>query len=168
MLAVGGAAFMLALAPRVSAHRAKSVLTLVRWNRAAGLLEIDHALHAHDGEVALNQIERVATPDLTQVKDQARLVLYTAARFTLTPPDAGPLALKMVGAELVRDYLHVYQEASLTQKPPRLTVHDGILRDVFRTQVNQVNFDMADGDPDHIRTVTFIGGDGDKDVVFDA
>ncbi|MFV3074375.1 DUF6702 family protein [Niveispirillum fermenti] len=148
------------------AHRAKSVLTLVRWNAGAGLLEVDHALHAHDGEMALNRIVKVATPDLSQVRDQARLALYTEARFTLTPPDAASLTLRLIGAELAGDDLHVYQDVSLPAPPARLRVRNTILRDVFRTQVNQVNFDMGGGDPSRIRTLTFIGADTDKDVIF--
>lgn len=167
VLALAGAGLMgLGLAPAVLAHRAKSIMTLVTWNQAKGLLEIDHALHAHDAEVALNKIEGVPLPDLTQIRDQAQLALYCESRFTLTPPGAPPLPLKLVGAELVRDYVHVYQEVAMAAKPARLTVHNQMLRDVFDTQVNQVNFDMAGGDPDQIRTATFIGNDGDKDVVF--
>lgn len=166
LLALVGAGVGLGLAPAALAHRAKSIMTLVTWNQAKGLLEIDHALHAHDAEVALNKIEGVSIPDLTQVRDQAQLAIYCEPRFTLTPPGAKPMPLKLVGAELVRDYVHVYQEGPLTAKPARLTVHNQLLRDVFPTQVNQVNFDMEGGDPDHIRTVTFIGNDGDKDVVF--
>lgn len=168
LLAAAGAAATAAMgtAVPVLAHRAKSVLTLVRWNGGAGLLEVDHALHAHDGEMALNRIMKVATPDLSQVKDQARLALYTEARFTLTPPDAEALALRLVGAELAGDNLHVFQDVPLPAPPARLRVRNAILRDVFRTQVNQVNFDMDGGDPARIRTLTFIGADADKDVVF--
>lgn len=155
-----------ALVPQAQAHRAKSALTLVRWDAATGVLEVEHRLHAHDAEVALNQRTGVATPDVTQVADRARLALYCEERFTLTGRDGTVIALKTLGAELIRDYVHIYQEGRLTDRPARISVRNTILRDVFKTQVNQVNFDMEGGDPAHIRTLTFTGNDGLEEAVF--
>lgn len=164
LLALAGAAATFAgLQPPALAHRARSALTLVTWNRAAGLLEIDHSLHGHDAEMALAQIEGVAAPDLSRLEDRARLALYVEARFALSLPDTGPVPLKLLGAEQLGENVHVYQEALLTTAPPRLSVRNGILRDLFAVQINQVNIDLT-GDPDHIRTLTFLGGDGEKEI----
>lgn len=165
LLALAGAGLSLGVLPVGAwAHRAKAALTLVRWNQAAGLLEIDHSLHAHDAEMALNRIEGVGAPDLAQLEHRARLALYVEARFALLSADGIPLALTLVGAELTGENAHVYQEAALKPPPSRLTVRDDILRDLFPVQINQVNFDMT-GDPAHIRTLTFLGNDGAKDVM---
>ncbi|WP_153205758.1 DUF6702 family protein [Niveispirillum sp. SYP-B3756] len=167
LLALMGGGLLLAAALPAQAHRAKSSLTLVRWNAAAKLLEVEHKLHAHDAEVALSQQAGIATPDLSRLEDQAKLALYVEARFSLTPLGGKPLSLKLLGAELEGDHIFVYQELALPAPPKALAVEDGILRDVFRTQLNQVNFDMADGDPAHIRTLTFNGQDKAENVTFD-
>lgn len=164
LLALAGLGLAAGLVPAVRAHQAKAALTLVRLNRAAGMLEVEHALHAHDAEVALNLLEQVATPDLSQLEDRARLTLYVEARFALTLPGGGALALKAVGAELDGDEVRVYQEVPMTAPPDRLGVRNMILRDAFAIQINQVNFDLY-GDPARVRTLTFLGGDGEKNVV---
>lgn len=164
LLVLAGAAGLLAgLALPARAHRAKAALTLITWNKAAGLLEVDHSLHAHDAEIALAQVGGVSAPDLSRLEDQARLALYVEGRFALTIPGGPPLALKLLGAEPDGDNIHIYQEVPLTAAPARLRVRNMILRDVFPVQINQVNIDMGGG-PDHIRTLTFLGGDGEKEV----
>lgn len=164
ILALAGAGLLLGAAPMARAHRAKAALTLVRFNRTSGVLEVEHTLHAHDAEMALNQIAKLSTPDLSQLDDRARLALYVEARFALTPPGGPSLALKLLGAELDGEEVRVYQEMPMTAPPAKLSVRNMILRDVFPVQINQVNFDLY-GDPARIRTLTFLGGDGEKDVV---
>lgn len=167
---LAGAAFTGAVtlvAPLAWAHRAKAALTLVRWNARTGSLEVEHRLHAHDAELALNQRAGVATPDLSQTKDRARLALYVEPRFALSDLEGQPVPLTLIGAELEADYVHIYQEAVLPVAPAGFGVRNDILRDVFRTQLNQVNFDMRGGDPAFIRTVTFTGEDREETVRFD-
>lgn len=163
-LALAGAGMVMGAVPMARAHRAKAALTLVRFNPAGGLLEVEHVLHAHDAEVALNRVLNLATPDLSQLPDRARLSIYVEARFALTPPEGAPLPLKLLGAELEGENVRVYQEIPMMALPDRLRVRNMILRDVFQSQINQVNVDLY-GDPARIRTLTFLGGDGEKDVV---
>lgn len=166
-LLLGAGLAGLVLAPRpAAAHRAKAALTLVRWNARTRLLELEHRLHAHDAELALNRQADVASPDLSRLEQRARLALYVEARFALLLPDGVPLALTTLGAELDADNVLVFQEAAMTDPPSALTVRNDILRDVFRTQVNQVNFDLKGGDPAFIRTVTFSGEDREEMVRF--
>lgn len=164
VLALAGMGMVTGAVPVARAHRAKAALTLVRLNRTGGLLEVEHTLHAHDAEMALNQIAKLPTPDLSQLEDRAQLALYVEARFALTPPGGPSLALKLLGAELDGEEVRVYQEMALAIPPDRLLVRNMILRDVFPVQINQVNFDLY-GDPARIRTLTFLGGDGEKEVV---
>ena len=164
MLALVGLGLAAGLVPAAMAHRAKAALTIVRLNRGRGVLEVEHTLHAHDAEIALNVMEKVATPDLSQLEDRARLALYVDARFRLSPPGGQELLLKVLGAELDGDEVRVYQEVPMTRAPDRLRVRNMILRDVFAVQINQVNFDI-DAGPDRIRTLTFLGGDGEKEVL---
>lgn len=165
LLGAGLAGLALASPPAI-AHRAKAALTLVRWNAGTHLLELEHRLHAHDAEIALNRQADIASPDLSQLAQRARLALYVEARFALTLPDGTPLALKTLGAELDADNVLVFQEAAMATPPMALTVRNDILRDIFRTQVNQVNFDVKGGDPAFIRTVTFSGEDREEMVRF--
>lgn len=163
VLALAGAGLLAGTLP-AAAHRAKSALTLVTWNKAAGLLAVDHSLHAHDAEIALAQVGEGGAPDLSRLEDQARLALYVEPRFTLTIPGGPPLPLKLLGAEPEGDNIHVYQEVPLMAAPARLLVRNMILRDIFPVQINQVNVDTGRG-PESIRTLTFLGGDGEKEVV---
>ncbi|MBJ7416515.1 MAG: hypothetical protein JHC88_13875 [Niveispirillum sp.] len=164
VLALAGLGMVMGAVPMARAHRAKAALTLVRLNRTSGVLEVEHTLHAHDAEMALNQIVKMPTPDLSQLEDRARLALYVEARFGLTVPGGPSLALKLLGAELDGEEVRVYQEMPMTAPPDRLSVRNMILRDVFPVQINQVNFDLY-GDPGRTRTLTFLGGDGEKVVV---
>lgn len=163
ILALAGAGLAAGLVPPAHAHRAKAALTLVRWNKAAGLLEIDHSLHAHDAEIALARIGGVTAPDLSRLEDRARLALYVEERFALTVPGGPALTLRLVGAEPDGANIHVFQEVALPAAPARLRVRNTILRDVFSGQINQVNIDGGGG-ADQIRTLTFQGGDGEKEA----
>src|SRR5262245_50774148 len=113
LLVVGGAA--LAVAPAAFAHRSQSVLTLVNWNPATSKLEIIHRMHAHDAEVGIAQATgATAAPDvdITQPKNQAKLMLYVEKRFSVKGP-AGVITLEAVGAELEAEAVVLYQEAKL-------------------------------------------------------
>ena len=88
-LAIAGG-LALAAAPPAFAHRSQSVLTTVNWNAATSTLEVMHRIHAHDAEVGLMQSTgSTENVDITQVRNQAQLMLYVEKHFSLTGP-AGP------------------------------------------------------------------------------
>lgn len=157
-LLTGGACVAgVAMAPEALAHRAQTVLTTVMWNAASSMLEVTHRLHAHDAELTLAATTGVQAVDITQVKNQAQLMLYIEKQFTLTD-GAKPIALQPLGAEFEGEAILLYQECRLAAAPKNLAITNGILRDVFEGQTNLVNVRLAQ----RTRTLIFSGNDGAK------
>ena len=147
----------LAIAPQAFAHRSQSVLTTVSWNAARQMIEVMHRIHAHDAEVGLAQSVGVEAIDITQVQNQAQLMLYIEKHFSLAGP-SGRIALQPLGAEFESEAILLYQEAKLAAAPPSLAVENQILRDVFDNQTNLVNVKLDK----RTRTLIFSGNDGVK------
>ncbi len=147
----------LAFAPPALAHRAQSVLSTVMWNAGSSMLEVTHRFHAHDAELALQQTTGVVQVDITQVKNQAQLMLYIEAHFALMD-GAQKIALRPLGAEFEGEALLMYQEIKLKAPPQKLSIDNRILRDVFEGQTNLVNVRLAQ----KTRTLIFSGKDGVK------
>jgi hypothetical protein len=124
------------------------------------MIEVSHRMHAHDAEVglALSTGEANApSVDITQVANQAKLMLYIEKHFSLAGA-AGPIKLEPLGAELESEAILVYQEARLPAPPAELVIDNRILRDVFDQQTNLVNVRMAK----RTRTLLFVAKDGAK------
>jgi hypothetical protein len=135
-----------------------SVLTTVEWNATNSALEIVHRIHAHDAEVGLQMTQGGGVFDITQVQNQARLMLYLEKAFTLADGAGKRIALAPVGAELQAEAILAYQEAKLPAPPAELRVGNSILCDVFEGQANLVNIRLAK----KTRTLLFTEGDGVK------
>lgn len=157
LLTGGACVATVALAPEALAHRAQTVLTTVMWNTSSSVLEVTHRIHAHDAELTLAATTGVQAVDITQVKNQAQLLLYIEKQFTMT--DGGKtIALQPLGAEMEGEAILVYQECRLATPPKVLSIVNGILRDVFEGQTNLVNVRLAQ----RTRTLIFSGNDGAK------
>jgi hypothetical protein len=157
LLTGGACVATVALAPEALAHRAQTVLTTVMWNASSSVLEVTHRIHAHDAELTLAATTGVQAVDITQVKNQAQLLLYIEKQFTMT--DGGKtIALQPLGAEMEGEAILVYQECRLATPPKVLSIVNGILRDVFEGQTNLVNVRLAQ----RTRTLIFSGSDGAK------
>ncbi|MEM8986442.1 MAG: DUF6702 family protein [Pseudomonadota bacterium] len=159
-LAAVAGAFVIAggLTP-VSAHRQRIALTTVRWDATAQALQVIHRLHAHD---AGHFLETDPDAAVTDIKGRARLALHVEEQFRLFSTEGVPLPLKMVGAELDRNYVFVYQEMPLSQPPAALAIENGVFQDLFSDQINHVNFEMGGA----VKTLVFEKGDGKKRVSF--
>ncbi len=158
LVITGGCALI--AAPAAFAHRSQSVLTIIGWNATTSKLEVTHRMHAHDAEVGLSKSTgETAAPqlDISQVRNQAKLMLYIEKHFSLQGP-AGKIVLAPLGAELESEAILVYQEAKLPGPPAELMIDNQILRDVFDQQTNLVNVKLAD----RTRTLIFTGKDGAK------
>lgn len=147
----------LVIAPSAFAHRSQSVLTTVSWNPSRSMIEVMHRLHAHDAEVGLAASVGVAAIDISQVRNQAQLMLYIEKHFSLSGP-AGKIVLQPLGAEFESEAILLYQEAKLVAAPAELSVDNQILRDVFDQQTNLVNVKLDK----RTRTLIFSGKDGVK------
>ena len=154
LMAAGSA---LAIAPSAFAHRSQSVLTTVSWNPSRSMIEVMHRLHAHDAEVGLAQSVGASAIDITQVRNQAQLMLYIEGHFSLSGP-AGKIALQPLGAEFESEAILLYQEAKLAAPPPERAIDNQIIRDGFDQQTNLVNVRLDK----RTRTLIFSGKDGVK------
>lgn len=87
------------------------------------------------------------------LEGRAHIALYVEERFALRR-EGERLPLDLLGAEVVADYLLVYQEYPEPLSGD-IEFRDDILRDVFPAQVNQVNIthDAV------VRTLMFAGDD---------
>ena len=155
VLAVG---VLSVLPPEALAHRSQSVLTTLDWSPEHRTLQVVHRIHAQDAEIALAKVSGQPTVDLTQIRDQARLLVYVEANFTVFSKDK-VLTLEPVGVEMVGEDALVYREGKLPAPLDLIEVDDQLLRDVFDQQTNLVNVRMTEG---RVRTLIFAGRDRRK------
>jgi hypothetical protein len=143
----------------IAAHRAHISLTIVEWNARTGALEVVHRVHLHDAQRALDHLVPERNLGLADLEGRARFALYVEEAFSLTLGGGGSeIPLELVGAEIERDDILVYQEAALPAPPSELRVECSILRDLFDDQVNHVNLSTGEGK----RTLRFTGEDEAK------
>ena len=116
LLTGGALVATVALAPEALAHRAQTVLTTVMWNAASSMLEVTHRIHAHDAELTLAATTGAQAVDITQVQNQAQLMLYIEKQFTLTD-GAKTIELQPLGAEMEGEAILIYQECKLAAPP---------------------------------------------------
>ena len=120
------------------AHEQKVALTDVLFNKRTGNLEIAHRISLHDAEHTLHKVSK-STEDLTKsAKAQAAFAKYVAQRFELTLDNKTKLKLSLVGQEIERGYLWVYQEAKIPAAAT-FSISNTILQDAVKGQVNTVN-----------------------------
>lgn len=135
------------------AHRAPGSLTTVEWNEQTGRTEIVHRLHSHDAELGIGELLGQPKLSVLSLEGRATIALYVEERFAILN-EGRRLPLDLVGAELVADYLMVYQEWP-DRLPSAVKVRNDILRDAFPTQVNEVNIAHRGV----VRTLEFSGDD---------
>jgi hypothetical protein len=132
---IAGAAAVVAIAP-AAAHRGHDSLSLVTIDH--GVVTVSHRFEAHDVEPALAKIAPQAQVSLDDPAAIAALEAYVARRFVLTI-DGKPVALTHVKTDLS----HAEVRIDYTGRAPRgaktVAVRSGVLTDVYRAQVNQVN-----------------------------
>lgn len=155
---ISGAALFAALPASAWAHKQKTTLTEIVWNKRDQLLEITHTYHMHDAETALAYIGVLAKPDLTSLKERARLALYTEANFSLRTIDGKALALELIGADIDGVRAYVFQQLSLKTPPENLMISCTLLRDIIEGQINHVDFKPLST----VHSVMFKENDGPK------
>jgi|TARA_B100001094_G_scaffold283979_1_gene297097 hypothetical protein len=79
----------------------------------------------------------------------ARIALYVENNFMILN-DQGPMNLKLIGAELVGNYIYIYQELKQPLEP-NVFIKNEILREIYPLQINQVNMINEE----NIRTLMF-------------
>ena len=150
----------LGLAFSSDAHREPGSLTTISWNQASGKTEIIHRLHSHDAELGVSEVLNLGNLSVLELEGRANIALYVEERFQIAG-NSGAIVMDLVGAELVGDHVLVYQELP-GQLPGKIRVLDGILRDIYPTQINQVN--ITDGEVVH--SLAFGDDDGWQEYEF--
>lgn len=141
------------------AHKQKVALTDILYNERTGNLEIAHRISLHDAEHALHEVTD-SRADLTKSPEaQAAFAKYVAQRFELSSKDNTKLKLTLVGQEIERGYLWVYQETKIPKSTaPSFFIANTFLQDVIKNQVNTVNIRKGS----QVATYTFKAKSGQK------
>lgn len=157
LIAVGTLA--LALVPSAArAHRAPGTTSVIDWNPRSGHTEVEHRLHVHDALTGIPALIGSDRLDPTMLADLARIALYVEQRFAVQMND-DPVPLITLGAELLDDYVLIYQEWRGRLPPDaRVSVRSDILRDAFPGQINVVYW--RSGPTVRSRTLRFRDDDG--------
>jgi hypothetical protein len=128
------------LAPSLSAHEQKKALTDIFYNERSGNLEIAHRFSLHDAEHTLHKATDSKADLASSSEAQVAFAKYVAARFALIFKDKTSLKLALVGQEMERGYLWVYQETRIPDPvDTAFFIENTILQDVVKAQVNTVN-----------------------------
>lgn len=90
-------------------------------------------------------------PLLSVANDEglARIALYVENHFSILG-EQGPLDIELIGAELIGNYIFIYQEW-IEPLSPNIFIKNDILREIYPLQINQVNI-ISEG---NIRTLIF-------------
>lgn len=137
---VFAAALAMSMASRSNAHEQKSALTDILYNKRTGNLEIAHRFSLHDAEHVLHKVTESKADLATSSEAQAAFAKYVAKRFELSFKDNTALKLSLVGQEVERGYLWVYQETKIPEPvATSFYIENTILMDVVNRQVNTVN-----------------------------
>ena len=147
-----------ALSASVSAHQQKAAITKVLFNKNTGNLEVMHRFFVHDTEHAVQALFDKTADILNSEVTQQQFADYVVDRFAIKPLNGPELKLELVGYEIDRQFMWVYQEIKAPESIEGLTIIHNALRDIWFDQVNTVNVEGR-GD---LRTATF---DGDTELL---
>ena len=124
-------------------------MTTIEWNNSIERTEIIHRIHTHDAELGVAMVDNLPLLSVGNTEGMARIALYVENHFSILIEESS-LDIELVGAELIGDYIFVYQE----WRDPLSTnifIKNEILREIYPLQINQVNI-ISEG---NIRTLTF-------------
>ncbi|KAF7764787.1 hypothetical protein PCIT_b0856 [Pseudoalteromonas citrea] len=146
-------AFLLWLPLNSHAHQLKAALSTVVVNEASGELELTHRYYLHDVEHAVAHLFGDEVDIFSA--DQHKFVKYVHAHIRLKQPNGQILPLRNIGARIKKPFFFVYQQSVLPDNIAQLSMQNTVLRDVWCTQINMVNFKIQNV----TRTLHFDGND---------
>ena len=138
-----------ALTVSAFAHREPGILTTIEWNNSIERTEIIHRIHTHDAELGVAMVDNLPLLSVGNTEGMARIALYVENHFSILSEESS-LDIELVGAELIGDYIFVYQEW-IDPLSTNIFIKNEILREIYPLQINQVNI-ISEG---NIRTLTF-------------
>jgi hypothetical protein len=131
-------AALLCVATAVSAHRFHAGITDISFNARTGSTEIVHTYMAHDIEALLASLYQRQF-DLTDPADQDALRKYVEQQFWLQAQDKRRLPVRWVGMTVDAQSVTIFQEAEKTRLSDAALLHNAVMIDFLRDQVNTVN-----------------------------
>ena len=138
-----------ALTVSAFAHREPGILTTIEWNNSIERTEIIHRIHTHDAELGVAMVDNLPLLSVGNTEGMARIALYVENHFSILSEE-GSLDIELVGAELIGDYIFVYQEW-IDPLSTNIFIKNEILREIYPLQINQVNIISGS----NIRTLIF-------------
>ena len=144
----------------VWAHRLTTTTTQIEINSETGEIDVIHDFHVHDTGIALAGEGILDSPNLAALKERAQLALYTEKSFTLYQ-NGSSIPLEIIGAELVRGSVLVYQQGKIDLPVGGLSVRAEMMRKFVPDQINNVDV-VIDG---KVTSLQFRGSDDLKKVL---
>ena len=120
------------------AHEQKTALTDILFNYRTGNLEIAHRLSTHDAEHTLYKVTGLDAELSRSTQALEAFAKYVEGRFLLGSEDKPKWKLEMVGQELERGFLWIYQETAIPTSAS-FFIENKILHNIIKGQVNTVN-----------------------------
>jgi hypothetical protein len=144
------AALILAVSVAAGAHNFHAGLTEISFNAHTGSTELVHTYMAHDIEALLTNLYQRQI-DLSQPEDEAMLRKYIEKQFYLLGADGKRLPINWVGIKLDAETVVVFRELEKTPLGAVARIHDAVLSDFLRDELNTLNVRT----PGNVRTLTF-------------
>lgn len=135
------------------AHQQRAAITKVLFNKNTGNLEVMHRFYLHDTEHAVQVIFDKNADIISSKETQDQFAQYVVDRFAIKPLNGPELKLDLVGYEIDRQFIWVYQEIKAPESVEGLTIIHNALRDIWVDQINTVNVEGRGS----LKTATFEG-----------
>jgi hypothetical protein len=145
------------------AHELKMALSTVIVNEVRGELELTHRYYLHDVEHAVTHLFGDEADVFSNETIQNKFIEYVYERIQLQQSNGVLLPLFRMGIRIDKSFLYVYQRSFLPDKVMQLSMQNTVLRDVWNTQINLVNFKKNNV----TRTLHFDGNDDWLTVSFE-
>ncbi len=123
------------------AHQQKSAETTVLFNKRTGQLEVSHRFYIHDTEHAVQSLFDKNADIINSEKTQQQFANYVARQFHLRSLSDETLPISNVGFEVEGKFFWVYQEADIPARLDGVKVFNGVLRELWPTQINMINIE---------------------------
>ncbi|MEW6993300.1 DUF6702 family protein [Colwelliaceae bacterium MEBiC 14330] len=123
------------------AHQQKSAETTVLFNQRTGQLEVSHRFYIHDTEHAVQSLFDKNADIINSEKTQRQFANYVARQFHLRSLSDKTLPISSLGFEVEGKFFWVYQETEIPAKLSGVKIFNGVLRELWPTQINMVNIE---------------------------
>lgn len=123
------------------AHQQKAAETTVLFNKRSGQLEVSHRFYIHDTEHAVQSLFDKNADIINSEKTQQQFANYVARQFHLRTLTDETLPISSVGFEVEGKFFWVYQETDIPVNLKGVKIFNGVLRELWSTQINMVNIE---------------------------